>query len=66
MKYTIVIEPAEEGGFTAYVPALRGCVAEGETEAEVLENIKEAIRDYIEVLEEITKGKRTFEIEVAA
>lgn len=66
MKYRVVIEPAEEGGFTAYVPALRGCVAEGETENETLINIKESILDYLSVLEEITSGKKTYEVEVAA
>lgn len=50
MRYKIVIEPAEEGGFTASVPALKGCVAEGETEEKTLRNIKEAIVDYLAVL----------------
>ncbi len=66
MKYRVIIEPAEEGGFTAYVPALRGCVSEGETEEETLQNIKEAITDYLAVLEEITAGKKTYEVEVTA
>lgn len=53
MGRTIVIEPAEEGGFTAYVPALKGCVAEGETEEETLLNFKEATADYLAVLSDL-------------
>ncbi|HOJ43572.1 MAG TPA: hypothetical protein PK800_05590 [Syntrophorhabdaceae bacterium] len=47
------------------MPALRGYVAKGETENETLINIKEAIANYIAVLEEITSGKKTYEVEVA-
>ncbi len=47
-KYDIVLEPCEEGGFSAFVPALRGCWSEGETEAEVLENKQDAIKPYLE------------------
>ena len=43
MKLTIVLEPQEEGGFTAYVPSLPGCISEGDTKEEAIENIKEAI-----------------------
>jgi predicted RNase H-like HicB family nuclease len=39
-----VLEPSEDGGYTVYVPALRGCVSEGDTEEEALENIKDATR----------------------
>ena len=39
----VVLEPAEEGGYTAYDPALRGRVSEGDTEEEALENIKDVI-----------------------
>ncbi len=44
VDYQVVLEPSEEGGYTVYVPALRGCVSEGDTEAEALANIKDAIR----------------------
>lgn len=43
MKLKIVLEPSEEGGFIVYVPSLPGCVSEGESESEALENIREAI-----------------------
>lgn len=48
MKLTIVLEPQEEGGFTVYVPSLRGCISQGETREEAIENIKEAIELYLE------------------
>ena len=48
MKLNIVLEPSDEGGFTVYVPALPGCISEGETEEEALENIREAIELYLD------------------
>ncbi len=51
MKYKVVLEPQEEGGYTIYVPSLPGCVSQGETAEEALENIKEAIGLYLESLE---------------
>lgn len=46
--YKAIIESCEEGGFTAYVPSLPGCVSEGETYEECLANIREATELYIE------------------
>ncbi len=48
MKLKVVLEKQEEGGYTVYVPSLRGCVSQGETEEEALKNIKEAIELYLE------------------
>jgi predicted RNase H-like HicB family nuclease len=48
MRLRVVLEPSEEGGFTAYVPALPGCISEGETEEEALASIQEAIELYLE------------------
>lgn len=48
MRFIVVLEPAEEGGYTVYVPALPGCTSEGETREEALKNIKEAIELYLE------------------
>jgi predicted RNase H-like HicB family nuclease len=48
MEITIVLEPAEEGGYTAHVPSLPGCISEGNTREEALKNIKEAIELYLE------------------
>ena len=48
MKLTIVLEPQEEGGFTAYVPSLPGCVSQGENKEDAIKNIKESIELYLE------------------
>lgn len=48
MKLTIVLEQQEEGGFTAFVPSLPGCISEGDTKEEAIRNIKEAIELYLE------------------
>ena len=48
MKLTIVLEPQEEGGFTAYVPSLPGCISQGDTKEKAIKNIKEAIELYLE------------------
>lgn len=50
MKYRVLIEPDEDGVFVAEVPALPGCISQGETRLAALENIKEAIAVYIESL----------------
>jgi predicted RNase H-like HicB family nuclease len=52
MKYRVILEQQEEGGFTVYVPTLPGCVSQGETKEEALANIKEAIEVYLESLKE--------------
>jgi predicted RNase H-like HicB family nuclease len=49
MKIKAIIHPAEEGGYWAEVPALPGCVTEGETMEEVLANLKDAIEGWLEV-----------------
>jgi predicted RNase H-like HicB family nuclease len=48
MKLTVVLEAQEEGGYTAYIPSLPGCISQGETKEEALKNIKEAIELYLE------------------
>lgn len=52
MKVKVVLEPSEEGGYTVYVPALPGCISEGETVEEALVNIEEAIELYLEPMAE--------------
>lgn len=47
LKYTVVFEPAEEGGYVASVPALPGCVTEGDTLEEAMKMVKDAISGYI-------------------
>lgn len=48
MRLKVVLEPSEDGGFTVYVPCLPGCISEGETREEALNNIREAIELYLE------------------
>jgi len=43
MTFKIILEPSEDGGYTALVPALPGCISEGDTVEEALANIREAI-----------------------
>ncbi len=57
MKFFVVLEEAEEGGFNASVPALEGCFSQGETEEEALENAKEAILCYLEGIEKLNEIK---------
>ena len=54
MKLKVLVHPAEEGGFWAEVPALPGCVSEGETLDEVLANIRDAAEGWVEVAAERT------------
>ncbi len=49
-SFHIVLEKQDEGGYTVYVPELPGCISQGETEKEALENIKEATELYLEEL----------------
>ncbi len=52
MKYTVVLHQSEEG-YAVSVSGLPGCWSQGQTEAEALENIEEAIREYLEVVAEL-------------
>jgi predicted RNase H-like HicB family nuclease len=48
MHLKVILEPSEDGGFTAIVPALPGCISEGDTREEALRNIREAIELYLQ------------------
>jgi len=52
MKLRVVLEHSDEGGFTALVPALPGCISEGDTREEALANIQEAIHLYLEPVDD--------------
>ena len=52
MKIKVILEPSEEGGYTIYAPSLPGCISEGDSEAEALTNIKEAIELYLEPVDD--------------
>ncbi len=50
MKYRVLVEQDEDGVYVAEVPALPGCISQGQTREEALVNIKEAIAVYLESL----------------
>jgi predicted RNase H-like HicB family nuclease len=52
MRFRVVLEPCEEGGYTVYVPSLPGCISEGDTVEESMENIKKAIELYLEPVDD--------------
>jgi len=52
MRFQVVLEPSDEGGYTVYVPSLPGCISEGDTLEEALANIQEAIELYLEPVED--------------
>ncbi len=52
MKLKIILEPSDEGGYTAIVPSLPGCISEGDSKEEALSNLKEAIELYLESVED--------------
>ena len=64
MKYRIALHKSQEG-YSVSVPGLPGCWSQGATEQEALENIKDAIREYLSVVSEQLRGEDVREIEVA-
>ena len=65
MKLKVILEPSEEGGYTAIVPVLPGCISEGDTKEEALANIREAIELYLEPVEDdlsLSLGSELIEI----
>lgn len=66
MEYPIVIEQDPEvGGYVVYCPTLRGCVSQGETEEEALNNIKDAIKTYLESIEDLKRLKKLKTVEIS-
>ena len=63
MKYRIALHKSEEG-YSVSVPGLPGCWSQGVSEKEALENVKDAIREYLAVVEEQLRGEEVREIEV--
>jgi predicted RNase H-like HicB family nuclease len=69
MRYTVVLEQEDDGGFSASVPALPGCHSQGDTRGEAMANVREAIELYVETLRDAGEpipteaGKEFVEIE---
>jgi predicted RNase H-like HicB family nuclease len=53
MHYTVIIEPADDGTFSVYVPDLPGCVSTGTTREEAIESIREAIQGHVQTLRDL-------------
>ena len=64
MKYRIVLNKTEEG-YSVSCPGLPGCWSQGDTEPEALENIRDAISEYLAAISEEFKNADVREIEVA-
>ena len=63
MNYKIVLHESEEG-FAVSCPGLPGCWSQGETEEEALENIRDAIREYLAAINDLIEGADVREVEV--
>ena len=63
MNYKVRLQKSEEG-YSVSCPGLPGCWSQGETEKEALENIQDAIREYLAAVDELMKGEDVREIEV--
>ena len=64
MTYQVVLTRTDEG-YSINCPALPGCWSEGQSETEALENIQDAIRLYLETIDDLTKGRDVREVQVA-
>jgi predicted RNase H-like HicB family nuclease len=63
MNYKVKVQESKEG-FSVWCPGLPGCWSQGETEKEALENIQDAIKEYLAAVDELVKGENVREIEV--
>jgi predicted RNase H-like HicB family nuclease len=63
MKYRIALHKSEEG-YSVSVPGLPGCWSQGATEQEALENIQDAIREYLAAIDDQLRGKTVREVDV--
>lgn len=65
MNIKIVLEPSDEGGYTVYIPSFPGCISEGETIEEAIENIQEAIDLYLEPSDDLVLNEGAIVRELA-
>jgi len=63
MRYRIALHQSDEG-YSVSVPGLPGCWSQGASEAEAIENIKDAIRGYLSVVNEQLRGEEVREVDV--
>lgn len=62
MKFKAIVHQAEEGGYWAEVPALAGCITEGDTWEELMANLKDAIEGWLEVANESHSTEDTVQV----
>lgn len=65
MKYKVVLNESEEG-FSVSCPGLPGCWSQGATEEEALENIQDAITEYLAAVDQLVQGQEVREVSVAS
>ena len=65
MKYKIILNKSEEG-YSVSCPNLPGCWSQGDNEQEAIENIKDAIQEYLTAISESIQGQDVREIEIAS
>ena len=72
MEYTVIMHPAEEGGYWTEIPVLPGCYSQGDTLEKVMENVKEAVESHVDALKQdnqvvpIERGLMIGKVEVLA
>ena len=64
MKYSVVLQSSEEG-YSVSCPGLPGCWSQGQTEEKALENLRDAIREYLEAVKDTLREAEVREIEVS-
>ena len=64
MKYKIVIDKTDEG-YSVHCPGLPGCWSQGNTEPEAIENIKDAIQEYLQAINDSLKNANVREVDIA-
>ncbi len=65
MQYKVLLEESAEG-IAVSIPGLPGCHSQGSTEREALESIAVAIREYLQVIEDLARGKTVREVAIEA
>ena len=65
MKYPVALTRTEEG-YSVSCPGLPGCWSQGSTEEEALDNIRDAIREYLEVARQLASGAQPREVDIPA
>ncbi len=62
MKVRLILDPQAEGGYTIYCPAFSGCVSQGESKKEAVENFRDALEAWLEVKTSITRARARREV----